>query len=60
MNETKGQKTTLEPETKHDGPPPPRPRDSRWTMLAILGLGVLLITYLPPMTLGLLELIGRQ
>ena len=29
-------------------------------MLAILGLGVLLITYLPPMTLGLLELIGRQ
>ncbi|MGB6640480.1 MAG: TRAP transporter large permease subunit, partial [Thermoanaerobaculia bacterium] len=29
-------------------------------MLAILGIGVLLITYLPPMTLGLLELIGRQ
>jgi tripartite ATP-independent transporter DctM subunit len=28
--------------------------------LAILGIGVLLITYLPPMTLGLLELIGRQ
>jgi tripartite ATP-independent transporter DctM subunit len=29
-------------------------------MLAILGIGVLLITYMPPMTLGLLELIGRQ
>jgi C4-dicarboxylate transporter DctM subunit len=29
-------------------------------MLVILGIGVLLITYLPPMTLGLLELIGRQ
>ena len=29
-------------------------------MLAILGIGVLLITYVPGMTLGLLELVGRQ
>ena len=29
-------------------------------MLAILGIGVLLITYVPGMTLWLLDLIGRQ
>jgi TRAP-type C4-dicarboxylate transport system permease large subunit len=28
-------------------------------MLAILGIGVLLITYVPWMTLGLLRLMGR-
>ncbi|MFQ5527985.1 MAG: TRAP transporter large permease subunit [Thermoanaerobaculia bacterium] len=29
-------------------------------MLVILGIGVLLITYVPSLTLGLLELVGRQ
>jgi len=29
-------------------------------MLLILGLGVLLITYWPWLTLGVLELLGRQ
>ncbi len=41
-----------------------RPLLSIWRaalpMLAILGIGVLLITYVPELTLGLLELIGRE
>ena len=41
-----------------------RPLLSVWRaaipMLVILGIGVLLITYVPQLTLGLLELVGRE